>query len=489
MIDKAEPVVKHFRWQRLRFHLVSWMMIAVFRLLWALWMVIKWGFAPIAFLIDMLIILPLAKSMMRMTASPEFEVIQEEDLPDYAWAWFEESKQRLMQTGYELGQCVRVNNMSNNQILYLMPMVHPQLRLGLGIGYVEVTKDNNEDRPSDITFAEATLQSSDDSLIDLTTMVDVDLLRQVPNRSRYNFSELGVPELSVLVNQVSKKTGFVLKEETLGELRLDAPRLMRDEYAAAMEYSQQRGYLKPDGDGEKLKLTWAGAFRSALMTLWPTSVYFKYKEKKAAEDFCASLGIEQTHLYENDPGQGEVAYESPIYDLNDLSHQLEHVLHRVSFLAEYRPATLHCGFDDHNRIAEISIHIERRKAYEQRDYVMATEASLCFHNHTLTCNYDCSSFDYLVSREDYEAMDRPPLLPTLTDLLPLSRILEIATATLDEQQVEISDAALEMEEKDLVWSLSFLDRATDDYVWVSLDAKSGTILKQEDEERITASSA
>ena len=76
MIDKAEPVVKHLRWQRFRFHLVSWLMIAAFRLFWALWMVIKWGFSPIAFLIDMLIILPLAKSMMRMTATPEFEVIQ-----------------------------------------------------------------------------------------------------------------------------------------------------------------------------------------------------------------------------------------------------------------------------------------------------------------------------------------------------------------------------------------------------------------------------
>ncbi len=484
MTDKADPVVRHLRWQRFRFHLVSWLMVVVFRLFWALWELIKWSFAPIAFLIDVLIILPLAKFMMRMAANPEFELIQEDDLPDYAWAGLEESKQRLIQTGYEVGQWVRVRNMGNNQILYLMSMVHPQLQLGLGIGYMEMTKDNRDDRPSDMAFAEATLQSSDGSLIDLTTMVDADILRQVPNRSRYNYSELGVPELSMLVSQVSKKTGFVSNEEALTELINDAPKLMRDEYAAAMGYAQQRGYLKPDGNSEKLKLTWAGAFRSTLMTLWPTSVYFKYKEEKAAEAFCASLGIEPTQLYDSASGRGEVSYDCPIYDLDELSQQLQKVLHRVSLLAEYRPASLHCGFDDDNRMAEISVYIERRKAYEQRDYIMATEASLCFHNHTLTCDYDCSSFDLLVTRKDYEAMDRPPLLPTLTELLPLSRILEIALATFNEQQVEISDAALDMGEENPVWSLSFIDKPTGTYVWVRLDAISGTILKEEDEATI-----
>jgi hypothetical protein len=424
----------------------------------------------------MLVIMPLAKMMMRMVAEPTFDVIEEAEVPDYAWAWLEENKHRLLWAGYEEGQWVKAK-MSDHQIIYLLSMVHPQLRLGLGIGYVAVIKDDHKDRPSDITFAEATLETPDGSLIDLSTKEEPDLLHKVPNRRRLNFSELGVPELSALVSLVSQKTGFVSSDEALNSLVKETPKLMRDEYAAAMGYAQQSGYLTPDG--EKLKLTRKGAIRSALMTLWPTSVYFRHKEKQVAEAFCASLGIELMTLYENEPGQGELSYGQPIKDMEGLSRQLEQVLGQVPLLADFSPATINFAFDDQGQIAEARVEMERHTAYVQRDYVMTTEATINFNNQTLMSDYACSTFDLLMSKEDFELMDRPPLLPPLEDLLPLSRVVTLAMDSRDDQSLELSDAELVMGDQGPVWGLSFCHQSSDEFLWVSLDAKTGQVLEEE----------
>jgi hypothetical protein len=294
-----------------------------------------------------------------------------------------------------------------------------------------------------------------------------------------NFSELDVPELTTLVSLVSQKTGFVSSEEALKGLVKETPKLMRDEYAAAMGYARQCGYLTPEGKGEKLKLTWKGAIKSALMTLWPTSVYFKHKEKQAAEAFCASLGIELMTLYESEPGQGELGYGRSIEDMEGLSRQLEKILGQVPLLADFSPATINFAFDDQGQIAEARVEMERRTAYVQRDYVMTTEATINFNNQTLMSDYACSTFDLLMSKEDFEMMDRPPLLPPLEDLLPLSRIVTLAMDGRDDQSLELSDAELVMGDQGPVWGLSFCHQSSDEFLWVSLDAKTGQVLEEE----------
>ena len=474
MTEECSPKPKHLRWQWFRFHLVSWLFVGIFQLVSAIWMLVKWAIAPIAFVIDILIIMPIAKMMVRMVANPAIEVIEEAEVPDYAWARLEENRHRLLWSGYKEGQWVKAK-MSDHQIIYLLSMVHPQLRLGLGIAYVAVIKDDHKDRPSDMTFAEVTLETPDGSLIDLSTMEDPDFLRKVPNRRRLNFSELDVPELTTLASLVSQKTGFVSSEEALEGLVKETPKLMRDEYAAAIGYAQQIGYLTPDDGGEKLKLTWKGAIKSALMTLWPTSVYFKHKEKQAAEAFCTSLGIEQMMLYESEPGQGELAYDQTIKDMEELTRELE----QVPLLAGFRPAAIYITFEDHGQIAEVRVEMERHTSYVQRDYVMTTVATINFNNKTLMSDYACSSFDLIMSKEDFELMDRLPLLPSMKGLLPLSRIVALAMDGRDDQNLELSDAELVMGDQGPVWGLSFCRQSPEEFLWVSLNATTGQILEEE----------
>lgn len=476
MVEEVVPQVKHLWWQCFRFGLISYLLTGGFWVVTRLWMVIKWGFAPAAFLIDMLILMPLGKFIVKTPQEPNIEVIKEAELPDYVWLWMEQSKQQLLREGYVNGQLVKIDNLGVNQMLYLQSLVHPERQLGVGLGYIEMTKDASEERHSDMNFAEFTFVCKDGKTIDLSNLQQIDALRQLPNRSRYNFQQFGVYELSLIASQISEKSGCYTDKETQHRLTNDMPRLFMEEYELGFEFQQNRGYVKSGGESGYFKLTWKGALRSALMTLWPTSVYFKHAEEDEAEAFCASLEIDLKALYEDESCNGIVRYDQTISELNDLELQLDALARQVPQMTGSLPISISYDYEEDGRISRIDVNMELRKDYPVREYVSSSECLVSFDNDDLVCEYSCNTYDLFYTKEEHEKLDMPQLIPSLTNLLPLSRIISIAAESLDDKALALSNASLQMDEQSLVWTLTFCDVTTDSCVWLTLDPHTGKVI-------------
>jgi hypothetical protein len=479
MTEENTPEIKHRWWQGPWFSLIAGLLFAGYWIIVALWMVIKWSIAPIAFLVDMLILMPLGKFLVKIPVKPDIEGVEEADLPDYVWVWMEESNSCLLREGYVKGQLIKINNMGENQILYLHSLVHPEHQLGVGLGYIEMTNDTSEERHSDMNFAEFTFVCNDGKTIALSNLQKVDVLRQIPNRSRYNFSEFGVYELSLLARQVSINSGCHTNQEIQHRLANDMLQLFKEEFTMNFEHQLDRGYVKLDGESGNLKLTWKGALRSALMTLWPTCVYFKHIEENEAAAYCVFLGIDLLALLEVEACNGRASYDQTISELNDLQPLLHSLTQRVPILSGSEPISISLEYEGNGRVSGVDVNMEMRKDHPVRDYVSSSECFASFNNADLVCEYSCNSYDVFYKKEEYETLDMPQLIPPLSELLPLSQIIPIAAERIDKKAVTLSNASLQMDEQTLAWTLKFRDLVSDSYVWLTLDPHTGKVLQEE----------
>lgn len=477
MSGEEQTEIRHLWLKQIWFQTSAWVIVGIVWVFSALWFVIKWGFAPIALLVDFLILLPLGKLILKTPSKLEGKLIDEAELPDHVWEWMEQSRLRLLPDGYVNGQLIKIDHLAENQVLYALSLVHPEKKLGVGLNYLEATKDTNKERLTDLTFAEFTLKCPDGSDMDLSNQQQVDPIPRIPGRQRYIFSQFGVQELSMLAERISESTGCETSADALDGLLNDLPGILGTEFDLGTRIQLEQGYSKPSSNPEKLTLTWKGAFLSTLRTLWPTSAYYKHVSEQSAQAFCESLGIEMMELYEQSSDHGTIEYDQAIPSLEVLQSRLSELGDRIPRLKEYRPQNITCSFDDSGTLQAVEVSMEFHKHYPVREYIVSTECYLHFDNEQLQCEYSCDSFDSLRSLAESEELNHPALLSSLEGYLSIDRVLEIAASNHGKQDMEVSEATLESSEEKPVWNVVFVSRAEDDHAFVSVDAVDGSVVE------------
>lgn len=478
-MNQDSPIpVRHLWLKRLWFSLTSRFIFGVFALFTGLWSMIKWGVAPVVLLGNLLLLMPAGKFLIAAPRRLMAEVIEEAELPDHVWAWMEGSRLRLLRDGYVNGQLLKVHNIAEGQQGYALSLVHPQRRLGVGLNYIENTKDKRKERLTDLTFAEFTLACPDGGMMDLANQQQVDPIERVPGRQRLIFRELGNHELNLLAGQISEKTACRTRPETLERLQNDLQGILNEEFDAGMAAQMEGGFLKTCAAPDRLRLTWKGAVVSTLRTLWPTSVYFKNRDEQRVEAFCRSLDIDPMSLYETDPLRGKSSLEHPIDGLDELESHIGRLAEASPQLRGFVPMSLTCSFDD-DRLLMIEVNMECRQHYAARDYVSSSECYLNVNNETLKCEHYCDSFDNLFPLNGPDAADDFPAPLALRDCLPLADILAIASRATERAGLRISEATLETLEQGPRWSLAFLDSATEAYESIVVDAVAGRVIRED----------
>ncbi len=285
--ELPRPEVSMF--SRLRFYFVMYFFMGLVKLVSALLALVKWLFAPIALVFDILVLLPFGRITVKVPAKPAFQEKQLDDLPDPVWRYFVQSRFVFNAHGFRPGRYLYNEDVMPGVGIYTMTMINPRQGIGFGLMYLQILKarDDSLDR----TACEFTC-IKDDLFVDMTNNSVLEPFLPTPGRIRL-IMDVYSDEQLYLIHKKFVETADCRNNAKMLELLETNPRLLLgDEIRMLLNNNIKRGYMYREPRADVLRLTWKGALVSALQTLWPMSDFYRKKLHRMAHDYLAEFDID-----------------------------------------------------------------------------------------------------------------------------------------------------------------------------------------------------
>jgi len=302
-------------WKRWRFMAVAYLFMGLFRVLLGVFTLLKWAFAPIAFLFDILIIFPFGKFFIKIKATPAFQEIEGAELPEVVWRHIEETRLKFQQLGFRTGRYLCNHDMLQNQSIFNLTMTNRSERMGVGIIYIQAQKA--KDASLDITACEFTCVR-DGVFMDLTNNTSIEPFLPTPGRLRMVMEFHTDEQLYYLARKMQQKLDCHCNDKMLELLETNPRLLLNDEIRMMIHNNTKRGLMFRNKKDNVLQLTWKGAWLSTLQTLWPTSVLYRRKLNRLSLDIFKRVGLDPDEVSWQAEGMNQVfSFEQSVMTIAD----------------------------------------------------------------------------------------------------------------------------------------------------------------------------
>lgn len=442
--------------------------VILFRLIYWLFIGIKWLFAPLMLVLNIFLIIPYGKFFVKLPLALETDSIDENILPNCIWWHFKEVSLELARDGFEVGSYIEIKNIAPDMNTFFMSMVNHETQQGAGI-IVTVPKKVKLDGtdlpiPSvhgvEFTTYCGAQNSGDQTIVDFTNLPTPDPFPYLKNRQRLFVYDLSARGLYRLFDQFEKTMDCELPVSTVSQLSEKPETIIKSEYLMLVSHALKQNFIKKASDD--YAMTWKGATTNGLRTVWPTSSWYKYKDLKKLNAVLEQSGME---VQEYEPEQ------NPSHRLLEPLFPLDHALiHSKFLLDEYldtpkklvsinilNPEAQYPSFNF--RFQSVERFPERKAANYGLSEVSIDNSDLQYHiNMDDMGLVSTEGFDVDDDRED--DIDLKPLEEVLSTYIGYKKVLEVVYQHNDYSQgVEIVDMYLAINEGQPLWVV-YLD--TDD---------------------------
>ena len=405
-----------------------------------IYQLIRWLFAPIVLLLQLVLMMPFAKTMSLSLVRRNFRQVDAQEIPDAAWIYFQEMSAKLRMLGFKSGPCVRYTGITNNQTNYAMTMVNPDRKLGLGLNYIIIVNAAGA-TVAERTYIEMTAECGD-RYIDFTNNEEVEPFTP-SNRLRMSFPHWDELQLLRAFNDYTAKYSCTLTDALIHQLMDEPDTVMWEELSRGMENLVQQGFLTHKPDKETLGLTWKGAFYAGVLVQWPLSVPARKREEKIIKDAFEQVELDIDNYDDTQLAQFlpplPVAVNSSIL-LPDLMLALKPLFRGIS--DQLKPATISFSFSgDASTTPLDNIHLVSvlHEDFEARKLARHCECELEIKSDS---EIDWITIDdnYLTPEEDDPVFSETQPLPvSVRSVLPLRKAIEITQPHIDSSQPCTSD--------------------------------------------------
>ena len=302
--------------KRLRFMGVAYFFIGLSRLILGTFTVLKWVFAPVAFLFDIFILFPFGKFYIKIKATPAFQEIDVAEIPDSVWRYMEECRLKFSQLGFRAGRYVCNHDMMPNQSVFSLTMTNRTEHMGVGILYLQARKA--KDTSLDLTSVEFSCVR-EGVFMDLTNNTSIEPFLPTPGRLRLVLDEYGDEQLYYMARKMQEKLQCHCNDKLLELLETNPRVLLNDEIRMIVHNNIKRGLMFRDPRSDTLQLTWKGAWLSTLQTLWPTSVLYRKKLDRLTREVFHRVGIDPDEFaWQADELNQVFQFDQPILSVADV---------------------------------------------------------------------------------------------------------------------------------------------------------------------------
>ena len=465
------------KWKMMRHLLPVYFLSGIVRLIFIFFSVLKWMFAPLAIIVDVFLIFPFGKFTVTINRQPGFRMIQQEDLPDCVWAYFEDSVQSFSAHGFTMGQYILNDNSVPQQAVYGMTMINREQGIGVGFLYIKMLKARDDS--FDLTTCEFTC-IHDGVYYDLHNNKGLEPFMPIPGRVRISLEDFDDEDLLKIAKVFHQKIDCRCDDELLSRLESNARQVMNDELHMSTQVNLDRGYMYQDKN-DQLHLTWKGAWISTLQTLWPMSVIYRHRLRSMSYAFLSELGI--------DPQA--VAWEDE-EDVIALDNRIDNVAEAIQFCN--KQARLK-GIDTNPVLVSLSTVItpsgvDIRIISIRYDVLENFPDRKCYRRSLLELNIDNDELqlmlvdqdNYMLSYNDYEdyVSGDPPgniLSGEFENLVDIESVLRQFYKTCNKHWQSGNEDFLELQLEDnrMVWTIYDYDAEEDTFV--KIDAMNSELIQ------------
>ena len=463
-------------WTRLKFRGIAFFFTSVLRLIVGVYWLLKWLFAPIALVFDMLVIMPIAKLTMSMKSTPSFSEIEQHQLPNTVWRYLEETRIRFEQLGFETGCYISCVDVIPNQGIYSLTMVNRYDHMAVGIIYIRMLKA--KDPALDIQGCEFSCVR-DGAFMDISNNSTLEPFLPMPGRLRIFLPNYTSVELYSLARRMMTALKCSCNDKILELMATNPHMVMNDELAMMYRAHIQRGLMYLDKQNGNIKLTWKGAVLSAWQTLWPTSELYRKKLQTHAEDIMRRVGINpEQAAYETMDYTHEFKYEGVIESVADALALAQPQVSRMG--VQSRPYSISLAVTFENEVMTIdTVELSYMEIRDHASRKMKTrmEMLLQFLPATKTGSFqdnEVGVFEY----DEFDAyqFEEYVFLPkNLADSLDFKTVIQLINGYLGVPTGEIYDMyyTYQVEAGRAVWSTVYY--AEDGDISINIDPFSGDL--------------
>ncbi len=277
---------------KLRLRVIVSLMSGVVHLFGALLALLQWLVMPFVLLFNLLVLLPLLRWQLKLTARPELGLIDEADVPNWIWRELEREVDELVALKFRKCRYATAKEIAPNGQMVTVSLVHDDLALGVAVNvnYTAAGEVDERRLPPYSTTTEFTLQCRDGTVVDFASSTVRQPLPRHGQRRRIAVPDADIPALVALVRRYRDQTGCVCSKHQLDRLQNDLLGLLQDEFESLLQDGARSGFLRADGD--RFRLTWRGAAQVVLRTGWPTSEWIAREEQRATTEVLVEQGVD-----------------------------------------------------------------------------------------------------------------------------------------------------------------------------------------------------
>ncbi len=466
-------------WIRLKFRGIAFFFPSVLRLIYGLFLLLKWLFAPIAMVFDMLVIMPIAKITMSIKSTLAFSSIEPDLLPNTVWRYLEETRIRFEQLGFETGCYISCADAVPSQTIYSLTMANRADHMAVGIIYIKM--DKAKDPALDIEGCEFSCVH-DGKFMDVSNNTSLEPFLPMPGRLRIFLPYYSSVELYYLARRMMTALKCSCNDKML-ELMMSNPELlMNDEVRMMYGANIQRGLMYLDKQQGRIKLTWKGAVVSAWQTLWPTSEFYRKKLQTNAEDLMRHVGINpEQAAYETSDYTHEFKYEGVIENVADaLAHAQPQVMRMGMQSMPYSISLLVTYTNGVMTIDTVELSYQQIHDHDARKMKTRIAMMLQFVPATQTGSFqenDIDLFDY-DEFDNYQFEEHELLPENLTDSLNFETVIERINGYLGVPAGELYDMVytFQIQAARAVWNTVYY--SDDGEISIDIDPFSGELISK-----------
>ena len=469
---------------RLRLGLELGFFSLLIHLLWFLVTVVRWLFVPLVLLLQLLFMVPFARTMKIPVTRSSFRRVEEPEVPDDAWIYFRETASLLGLIGFRPGHFVRLSGIFDNQTTYGMPLTNTQTRVGMGVNYIAIS--DKKGRVVDNRRAvELTAECGPDRMVDFTNSEELEPFMPA-SRTRIRLPYHSELDLLRLFSDYTENSGCTLSDTTLTRLQDEPDTVLWDEFRNGMEEVSRDGYLVMSPGNEVMRLTWKGALRAGVLAQWPLSVPVGRLEKREIDHLLSAAGVSR-----EDEGADIAGFLDPLpvagLDTDRVASLCAIVEQLVRRYAEgLRLASItynYSGFAATTPPVNILYTWVLHEACEMRELERHVELMLEIDTTSGAINWLTADDGHYAPGEYPDDLDDPqPLSAPVTTLLTLQGVLALTEPKVMQYSAECANdtlTVLEVEGRS-IWQRTTLF-GNGELVVTDLDAVSGEILRSEKE--------
>jgi len=334
--------------------LITRSVLGLLGLLYTLWRMVKFIFAPLALLLQFFLFIPLIYFTNKQDREMPLNEIDMDVLHDEVFEEIQEDIALFETLGFTELKLVQGDLVDEKATIFTQLMLNESNGIALALMYGVFRDGEGEYSNIQISYQEFAFEtrSGEEFEFHNAKKESIPLTNRV---TRLYVEEYDSKIFYEKVLDIAKRVDVTINRNRMNELKNNPVALLKKSYKIDMEYLVEIGYfkLKDNYLRPSLKASALGVFKE----MWPVSGYLTKKSWERTLKFFKDIdfNVEEKNYY--DMSDKEIPLEKKITTLQNVKEFLS--LYRTSY---FRPMTLEFRFfDETDNIEEMVIHLAHQK--------------------------------------------------------------------------------------------------------------------------------